>query len=116
MCPSTRRPRPFHGPPAAGQKTNSGQAGDDDQADGHINAEPIKPLCFLEAPELSSLDTKRTMAEKILAAIADAYRDIANTEETLLLMNHYPLENAGWAGRLQSDNRQIVEAVAALNR
>jgi hypothetical protein len=31
-------------------------------------------------------------------------------------MNHYPLENAGWAGRLQSDNRQIVEAVAALNR
>jgi hypothetical protein len=30
-------------------------------------------------------------------------------------MNHYPLENAGWAGRLQPDNPQIVRAVAALN-
>ncbi|MDR8408021.1 hypothetical protein MTP10_04660 [Nonomuraea sp. 3-1Str] len=84
--------------------------------DGRINAEPIKPLCFLEAPELSDLDVKRTMAEKVLAAIAVAYQGIANTDETLLLMNHYPLENAGWAGRLQSDNPEIVEVVAALNQ
>ncbi|MEW9527445.1 4-oxalocrotonate tautomerase family protein [Microbispora sp. NPDC049125] len=84
--------------------------------DGRINAQPIKPLCFLEAPELSDLDTKRTMAEKILAAIATAYRGLANTDETLLLMNHYPLENAGWAGRLQADNPEIVKAVAALNQ
>jgi phenylpyruvate tautomerase PptA (4-oxalocrotonate tautomerase family) len=84
--------------------------------DGRLNAEPIRPLCFLEAPELSSLDAKRKMAEKIHAAIAEAYQGIANTEETLVLMNHYPLENAGWAGRLQADNAEIVQAVAQLNQ
>jgi phenylpyruvate tautomerase PptA (4-oxalocrotonate tautomerase family) len=84
--------------------------------DGRINAEPMRPLCFLEAPELSNLDAKRKMAEKIQTVIAEAYRGIANTEETLVLMNHYPLENAGWAGRLQADNPQIVQAVAQLNQ
>ena len=83
--------------------------------DGRLNAEPIRPLCFLEAPELFDLDTKRKMAERINAAIAEAYQGIANTNETLTLMNHYPLENAGWAGRLQSDNPQIVEALKQLN-
>jgi phenylpyruvate tautomerase PptA (4-oxalocrotonate tautomerase family) len=84
--------------------------------DGRINAEPMRPLCFLEAPELSNLDAKRKMAEKIQTVIAEAYRGLANTEETLVLMNHYPLENAGWAGRLQADNAQIVQAVAQLNQ
>ncbi|GAA3314352.1 tautomerase family protein [Nonomuraea dietziae] len=83
--------------------------------DGRLAAEPIRPLCFLEAPELASLDAKRRMAAKIHTAIAEAYDGIANTEETLILMNHYPLENAGWAGRLQSDNADIVEAMAELN-
>jgi phenylpyruvate tautomerase PptA (4-oxalocrotonate tautomerase family) len=83
--------------------------------DGRLAAEPIRPLCFLEAPELSSLDAKRSMAEKIHSAIAEAYQDIANTDETLILMNHYPLENAGWAGRLQSDNPEIVQAITQLN-
>ncbi|GAA2646981.1 tautomerase family protein [Nonomuraea recticatena] len=83
--------------------------------DGRLAAEPIRPLCFLEAPELASLDAKRRMAGKIHTAIAEAYDGIANTEETLILMNHYPLENAGWAGRLQSDNADIVEAKAELN-
>ncbi|MDT5119200.1 MAG: hypothetical protein QOE30_4939 [Mycobacterium sp.] len=40
----------------------------------------------------------------------------ANTAETLILMNHYPLENAGFAGRLQSDDPQLVEAMKQLNR
>lgn len=83
--------------------------------DGRLNAEPIRPLCFLEAPELSSLDAKRKMAEKIHAAVGEAYQGIANTDETLILMNHYPLENAGWAGRLQADNPEIVAAMRALN-
>ncbi|MET8155064.1 hypothetical protein ABZT47_01745 [Sphaerisporangium sp. NPDC005289] len=83
--------------------------------DGRLNAEPIKPLLFLEAPELADLDVKRTMTEKILAAISDAYDGLANTKETLLLMNHYPLENAGWGGKLHSDNPEIVQAVAQLN-
>ena len=82
---------------------------------GRIAAEPMKPLCFLEAPELHDLDTKRVMAAKIMEAIKEGYQGLANTEETLILMNHYPLENAGWAGRLQSDNPQIVAAISELN-
>ncbi|MEU4326746.1 tautomerase family protein [Nonomuraea dietziae] len=53
--------------------------------DGRLAAEPIRPLCFLEAPELASLDAKRRMAGKIHTAIAEAYDGIANTEETLIL-------------------------------
>jgi hypothetical protein len=30
-------------------------------------------------------------------------------------MNHYPLENAGWAGRLQADNPEMVQAMKELN-
>jgi phenylpyruvate tautomerase PptA (4-oxalocrotonate tautomerase family) len=83
--------------------------------DGRLGAEAIRPVCFLEAPELSSLDAKRKMAEKIHTAIGQAYDGIANTAETLILMNHYPLENAGWAGRLQADNPELVEATKQLN-
>jgi phenylpyruvate tautomerase PptA (4-oxalocrotonate tautomerase family) len=84
--------------------------------DGRLGAEAIRPVCFLEAPELSSLDAKRKMAERILTAVGQAYDGIANTAETLILMNHYPLENAGFAGRLQADDPQLVEAMKQLNR
>ena len=83
--------------------------------DGHLQAEPIRPVCFIEAPQLSSLTARRMMIEGINAAIGEAYEGIANTGETLILHNQYPLENAGRAGRLQSDNPQIVEAVNRLN-
>jgi phenylpyruvate tautomerase PptA (4-oxalocrotonate tautomerase family) len=78
---------------------------------GRLNAEPIRPLCFLEAPELDSIDAKRRMVERIHAAIGQAFRGIADTDQTLILMNHYPLENAGGGGRLHSDNPAMVEAV-----
>ena len=83
--------------------------------DGVVGGEPIRPLCFLEAPELNNLEAKRKMANAVHSAIADAYRGFANTDDTLILMNHYPLENAGWAGRLQSDNADAVAAIKALN-
>ncbi|GAB2982513.1 hypothetical protein LWP59_16845 [Amycolatopsis acidiphila] len=83
--------------------------------DGRIAAEPIRPVCFLEAPELHSIDVRRTMSNRIHAAIHEAYGELADTAETLILMNLYPLENAGFAGRMQSDNPEIVEAVGRLN-
>jgi phenylpyruvate tautomerase PptA (4-oxalocrotonate tautomerase family) len=83
--------------------------------DGRLAAEPVRPLCFLEAPELNDIDRRRAMSNKIGAAIAKAYDGLANTDETLILMNHYPLEYAGFAGRLQSDNPEIVEAMRQLN-
>jgi phenylpyruvate tautomerase PptA (4-oxalocrotonate tautomerase family) len=83
--------------------------------DGRLNSEPVRPVCFIEAPQLRSIAAKRKMIESVNAAIADAYRDLANIREILILHNEYPLENAGWAGRLQSDNPQVVEAMKQLN-
>ena len=84
--------------------------------DGRIGAEPIRPVCSLEAPELASLEVKRKLVQKVESAIAAAYQGLANTEEVLVLVNHYPLENVGWRQSLQSDNPEIVAAIAALNR
>ena len=38
------------------------------------------------------------MAARVHGAIEDAYRGLANTQETLILMNHYPLEYEGGPG------------------
>jgi hypothetical protein len=66
---------------------------------GHIPAEPVRPVCSLEAPELTA-----------------AYAGIANTDEVLILINHNPLENVGWQQSLQSDKPEIVAAIAQINR
>jgi hypothetical protein len=42
--------------------------------DGRVGAEPARPVCSLEAPELVSLDAKRKLVQKIESAIAGAYR------------------------------------------
>jgi phenylpyruvate tautomerase PptA (4-oxalocrotonate tautomerase family) len=83
--------------------------------DGRLQSEPVRPVCFVEAPQLRSLDAKRKLIEQINAAVAEAYEGIANTREILILHNEYPLENAGWAGRLQSDNPEVLEALKKLN-
>ncbi|WP_028937960.1 tautomerase family protein [Pseudonocardia spinosispora] len=80
-----------------------------------LGAKSVRPVGFLEAPELSSDDAKRTMLVRIHDAIAEAYADVANTEQTLLLINQYPLNDVAWLRQLQSDNAEIVAAVAALN-
>ncbi|REE96217.1 tautomerase family protein [Thermomonospora umbrina] len=90
-------------------------AADNVSQDGRVGVEPIRPLCFLEVPELHDVDARRTMSGKIGDAIAQAYDGLANTDETLILMNHYPLEYAGFAGRLQSDDPEMVEAMHRLN-
>jgi hypothetical protein len=76
--------------------------------DGHTGAEPICPVCFLEAPVLNSLEAKRTMSNKIQDAIREAYQGLANTDETLVLMNPHPMENAG-------PNRLVVWWRSTLN-
>lgn len=82
--------------------------------DGQVG-EAIRPVAFLEAPELSSIDAKRELIIEIQAAITRAYGGLADVEQTLVLINQYPLHDVGWLGRLQSDNPMIVDAVAALN-
>jgi hypothetical protein len=83
--------------------------------DGRVAAEPVRPVCSLEAPELASLDAKRKLVQKIEGAIGEAYTGIANVDEVLVLINHYPLRNVGWRHSLQSDKPEIVAAVDQLN-
>ena len=73
-------------------------------------------MCSLEAPELTNLDIKRRLVRKIESAIAAAYDGVANTEEVLVLINHYPLENVGWQQSLPTDKPEIVAAIAQINR
>jgi len=85
--------------------------------DGRVGAEAIRPVCFSRGT--GTVQHRRPSARwpnKILIAVGQAYDGLANTAETLILMNHYPLENAGFAGRLQSDDPQLVEAMKQLNR
>ena len=72
-------------------------------------------MCALEVPELVSLEANRKLVKKIEAAVGAAYADIANVDEVLVLINHYPLRNVGWRHSLQSDKPEIVEALAQLN-
>jgi hypothetical protein len=84
--------------------------------DGRVRAEPVRPVCSLEVPELVSLDANRKLVQKIEAAIGAAYVGIANVDEVLVLINQYPLRNVGWRHSLQSDKPEIVAALAQLNR
>lgn len=83
--------------------------------DGKIAAEPIRTLFTINAPVLKSLDKKRQLVDKINAAIAEAYKGIANVSETPILFNEYPLEEIGWAGRIQADIPEMVAAMKQLN-
>ena len=68
---------------------------------GRIQSAPMRPVVFIEAPQLRTLDAKSKMVEQINAAMPETYGGIANTSEILILHNEYPLENTGWAGRLE---------------
>src|SRR5436190_18613187 len=83
--------------------------------DGRVSAEPVRPVCSLEVPELASLDAKRKLVQKIEGAIGEAYTGVANVDEVLVLINHYPLHDVGWRQSLQSDKPEIVAAVDQLN-
>jgi phenylpyruvate tautomerase PptA (4-oxalocrotonate tautomerase family) len=81
--------------------------------DGVIAA-PVRPIATLEAPELGNIETKRTMVERIDAALAEAYEGFADTSNIMVFINGYRLEQVGWAGRMQSDRPEIVAAARQL--
>jgi phenylpyruvate tautomerase PptA (4-oxalocrotonate tautomerase family) len=81
--------------------------------DGVIGA-PVRPIATLETPELGNMKTKRTMVEQIDAALAEAYEGLADTSNIMVFINGYPLEQVGWAGRMQSDRPEIVAAARQL--
>ena len=75
----------------------------------------LRPVAFLEAPELDDIDAKRALVIGVQDAISSAYAGLADVEQTLVLINQYPLHDVGWLRQLQSDNPTIVDVVAALN-
>jgi phenylpyruvate tautomerase PptA (4-oxalocrotonate tautomerase family) len=83
--------------------------------DGVIGA-PVRPIAILEAPELANIEAKRTMVERIDAALAEAYEGLADTSNIMVFLNGYPLEQVGWAGRMQSDRPEMVAAAEELAR
>lgn len=81
--------------------------------DGVIGA-PVRPIATLEAPELGNTETKRSMVERIDGALAEAYGGFADTRNIMVFINGYPLEQVGWAGRMQSDRPEIVATARQL--
>jgi phenylpyruvate tautomerase PptA (4-oxalocrotonate tautomerase family) len=77
---------------------------------GGLNDDPVRPVYFIEGPPLPDIDARRTLVEHLDSAIADAYRDITDVRDIMILINEYPLEFAGSGGRLTSDDTAIVEA------
>ena len=68
----------------------------------------------MSVPQLGSLEAKWKMVAKVNAAIADACQGITSTKEIMVFLDEYPLENVGWAGRLQSDRPEVVAALGPL--
>jgi phenylpyruvate tautomerase PptA (4-oxalocrotonate tautomerase family) len=81
--------------------------------DGVIGA-PVRPIAILEVPELGSIEAKRTLVARIDAALAEAYDGLAATSDVMVFINGYPLEQVGWAGRMQSDRPEMVAAAKQL--
>jgi phenylpyruvate tautomerase PptA (4-oxalocrotonate tautomerase family) len=65
------------------------------------------PVVFIEAPPGIRADAKRTMIEKITAAIDEAY----HIGDTLIFLREYPIDHVAMDGRLQSENPKIQEAL-----
>jgi len=65
------------------------------------------PVVFIEAPPGIRTDSKKKMVEKITTAIDEAY----HIGDTLIFLREYPVENVAMAGRLQSENPEILEAL-----
>jgi phenylpyruvate tautomerase PptA (4-oxalocrotonate tautomerase family) len=65
------------------------------------------PVVFIEAPPGIRADAKRSMMQRITAAIDDAY----HIGDTLIFLKEYPPDNVAMDGRLQSENPAILEAL-----
>jgi phenylpyruvate tautomerase PptA (4-oxalocrotonate tautomerase family) len=81
--------------------------------DGGLDSEPARPVCFLEVPPGIRPDVKRTMVQRISAAVAEAY----HLTDVLIFLREYPLEMVSQDGGLQSENPVILAAMdQAANR
>jgi phenylpyruvate tautomerase PptA (4-oxalocrotonate tautomerase family) len=69
------------------------------------------PVVFIEAPPGLQVEAKKTMMERLTAAIEEAY----HIGDTLIFLREYPADNVAMDGRLQSENPKILEALKKIN-
>ena len=69
------------------------------------------PVIFIEAPPGIRPQAKKTLMEKITAAVDEAY----HIGDTLIFLREYPAANVAMDGRLQSDNPKILEALKKIS-
>jgi phenylpyruvate tautomerase PptA (4-oxalocrotonate tautomerase family) len=69
------------------------------------------PVIFIEAPPGIRPDAKKSLMQKITAAVDDAY----HIGDTLIFLREYPAENVAMDGKLQSDSPRILEALKKIN-
>lgn len=77
--------------------------------DGRLDAEPARPVCFLEVPPAIRPEVKRTLVKRLSAAITAAY----HLPDVLVFLREYPLDQVSQDGTLQSENPLILAAMAA---
>ena len=69
------------------------------------------PVIFIEAPPGIRPQAKKTLMEKITAAVDEAY----HIGDTLIFLREYSAEKVAMDGRLQSDNPKILEALKKIS-
>jgi phenylpyruvate tautomerase PptA (4-oxalocrotonate tautomerase family) len=74
--------------------------------DGHLDAEPARPVCMMHVPQGVHIDAKRKMMQGINAAVAEAY----HLPKFMVFMHEYPLDLVSLNGGLHADNPKRVEA------
>jgi hypothetical protein len=81
---------------------------------GSEEAESPRIIIFIEGPPLRKLEVKRSMVEKIYAALARGYEGLTDLSKMAIFINEYPIHNAAFGGRLQSENPDDAEALMSL--
>ena len=71
--------------------------------EGRQGVHQMRPICTLQVPQERDLAVKRRLIGRLNAAMALAYRGIADIDEVMVFLNEYPLEQVGWAGHLAAD-------------
>jgi hypothetical protein len=72
---------------------------------GLLGSEPVRPVLTLHVPQDGNADAKRTMLQRVNAAVANAYR----RPDFMTFIVEYPLDLVAHEGGLLADDQQRVE-------
>jgi phenylpyruvate tautomerase PptA (4-oxalocrotonate tautomerase family) len=90
--------------------------------DGHLDSDPMRPVCGLEVPPGLPFAAKRNLVGRISKAITAAYQlrtdevplpsgKVVTTNWVLTFFREYPLDNAALDGLLASENPMVLESI-----